>query len=65
MITRRYNYANLAKDLGGWSERISDPAAVADAILRARRATEDGQTALLEFITSAETAFSHRNGSGA
>jgi thiamine pyrophosphate-dependent acetolactate synthase large subunit-like protein len=59
------NYANLAKDLGGWSERISDPAAVADAILRARRATEDGQTALLEFITSAETAFSHRNGGGA
>lgn len=59
------HYANLAKDLGGWSERIADPTAVADAILRAKRATEDGKTALLEFITSPETAFSHRNGSAA
>src|ERR1700712_480540 len=57
------SYANLASDLGAWSERVSDPADVANAILRARRATEDGRTALLEFITSAETAFSHRNGS--
>jgi acetolactate synthase-1/2/3 large subunit len=55
-------YADLANDLGAWSERISDPADIASAILRAKRATEDGKTALLEFITSAETAFSHRNG---
>ncbi len=59
------NYANLAKDLGGWSERVTDPSDAANAILRAKRATEDGQTALLEFITSAETAFSHRNGGAA
>jgi acetolactate synthase I/II/III large subunit len=59
------NYANLAKDLGGWSERVTDPSDVASAILRAKRATEDGQTALLEFITSAEMAFSHRNGGAA
>ncbi len=59
------NYANLARDLGAWSERVSDPGDVANAILRARRATEDGQTALLEFITSAETAFSHRGGGAA
>jgi thiamine pyrophosphate-dependent acetolactate synthase large subunit-like protein len=56
------NYANLAKDLGGWSERVSDPAGIADAILRARWQTEEGRPALLEFMTSAETAFSHRNG---
>ncbi|MDB4971639.1 MAG: thiamine pyrophosphate-requiring protein, partial [Myxococcales bacterium] len=56
------NYANLAKDLGGWSERVSDPGGIADAILRARRQTEEGRPALLEFMTSAETAFSHRNG---
>jgi acetolactate synthase I/II/III large subunit len=56
------NYAKLAVDLGGWSERVTDPSDVANAILRAKRSTEDGQTALLEFITSAETAFSHRNG---
>jgi thiamine pyrophosphate-dependent acetolactate synthase large subunit-like protein len=55
-------YADLARDLGAWSERVSDPTDIADAILRARRATEDGKTALLEFMTSAETAFSHRNG---
>jgi hypothetical protein len=56
------NYANLAKDLGGWSERIDDPGKVGAAILRARQQNENGQAALLEFITSAETAFSHRRG---
>lgn len=55
------NYAALAKDLGGWSERVEDPADIGNAILRAKRATEEGQTCLLEFITSAETAFSHRS----
>ena len=59
------NYAALARELGGWSERVSDPNDVANAILRAKRATEDGRTCLLEFITSAETAFSHRNGGAA
>ena len=56
------NYANLATDLGGWSERVTDPADVAGAILRARRINDTGRAALLEFITSAETAFSHRRG---
>jgi acetolactate synthase I/II/III large subunit len=56
------NYANLARELGGWSERVSDPNDVANAILRAKRQTEEGRTCLLEFVTSAETAFSHRNG---
>ena len=56
------NFADLAKSLGAWSERVSDPGDVANAILRARRATEDGRTCLLEFVTSAETAFSHRGG---
>ncbi|HYC47866.1 MAG TPA: thiamine pyrophosphate-requiring protein [Burkholderiales bacterium] len=56
------SYANIAKDLGGWSERVDDPAEVGNAIVRARKANEDGRAALLEFITSAETAFSHRRG---
>lgn len=56
------NFAGVAHDLGAWSERVSDPNDVAAAILRAKRATEDGKTCLLEFITSAETAFSHRGG---
>ena len=56
------SYANLARDLGGWSERVEDPAQVGDAILRARRQTEEGRACLLEFITSEETAFSKREG---
>ena len=46
--------------MGGWSERVVDPAEVAPAILRAKAATENGETALLEFITNEERAFSHR-----
>ena len=56
------SYANIAKDLGGWSERVDSPAEVGNAILRARKENENGRAALLEFITSAETAFSHRRG---
>jgi acetolactate synthase-1/2/3 large subunit len=56
------NYANLANDLGGWGERITAPGEVAGAIQRARRINDSGRAALLEFITSAETAFSHRRG---
>jgi thiamine pyrophosphate-dependent acetolactate synthase large subunit-like protein len=56
------NFAGVARDLGAWSERVSDPNDVANAILRAKRATEEGKTCLLEFVTSAETAFSHRGG---
>ena len=56
------SYANIAKDLGGWSERVESPGEVGAAILRARQQNENGRAALLEFITSAETAFSHRRG---
>jgi acetolactate synthase-1/2/3 large subunit len=59
------NYANVARELGGWSERVTEPGQIGEAILRARRQTEDGRAALLEFMTSAETAFSHRNGAAA
>jgi acetolactate synthase-1/2/3 large subunit len=56
------NYAAIARELGGWSERVEDPAAIGEAIRRARRQTEEGRAALLEFITSQEQAFSHRRG---
>jgi acetolactate synthase I/II/III large subunit len=56
------SYANLARDLGGWSERVEDPSQVGEAILRARRQTEEGRACLLEFVTSQETAFSKREG---
>ena len=53
-------YADMARAMGGWSERVEKPDAIADAFTRARKATESGQAALLEFITSQETRFSHR-----
>ena len=54
------NYADLARSLGGWAERVEDPAEVGPAIVRARRVTEeDGKPALLEFLTAAETEVSH------
>ena len=53
-------YADMGRAMGGWAERVEDPADVGPAILRARKATEDGQASLLEFITSEETAFSYR-----
>jgi acetolactate synthase-1/2/3 large subunit len=53
-------YADLGRAMGGWSERVEKPDDVAGAFARARKATESGQAALLEFITSQETRFSHR-----
>jgi acetolactate synthase-1/2/3 large subunit len=52
------NYADMAKSMGGYGERVESPAEVAPAIQRARRANEDGQAALLEFITCQESASS-------
>jgi hypothetical protein len=46
--------------MGGWAERVDRPEEIAGAFARARKATESGQAALLEFITSQETRFSHR-----
>ena len=54
------NYAEMALAMGGYAERVEDPADISSAIQRARRATEDGRAALLEFITCEETAISHR-----
>ena len=54
------NYADLARAMGGWSERVERPEDIAGAFARARKATESGQAALLEFITSQETRFSNR-----
>ncbi len=54
------DYADMARSMGGWAERVTEPSEVAPAILRARSATEDGHAALLEFITNEEGAFSYR-----
>jgi len=52
-------YADMARAMGGWSERVDDPKDVGPALERARKATEDGNPALLEFVTSSEMAKSN------
>jgi acetolactate synthase-1/2/3 large subunit len=52
------NYAEIGKALGGYAEKIERPEEIVPALQRARRATEEGRAALLEFITSEETAYS-------
>jgi acetolactate synthase-1/2/3 large subunit len=52
------NYAELGKAMGGFAHKIERPEEIAPAIQRAKRATEEGRAALLEFITSEETAYS-------
>jgi len=54
------NYADIARSLGGWSERVTEPADISNALLRARQATESGSAALLEFVTNEETDYSNR-----
>ena len=54
------NYADLGRAMGGQAERVTKPADIMPALQRARKANQDGQAVLLEFITSEEIAFSHR-----
>ncbi|WP_423603553.1 thiamine pyrophosphate-requiring protein [Sphingomonas sp. MS122] len=49
------DYAAFARALGGHGERITAPDQIVPAILRGIAATEAGQPALLEFITTQET----------
>ena len=58
------NYADMARAMGGYAERVESPAEIGLAIQRARRATQDGQAALLEFMTCEETSSSHRRAFG-
>lgn len=54
-------YAEIARSLGGWSERIEDPAGIGDAFRRAQEKNREGKSALLEFITCEEMGYSHFN----
>jgi acetolactate synthase-1/2/3 large subunit len=58
------NIADMGKAMGGYSERVEKPSEIAPALERAKRATQEGKSALLEFITSAETATSSGGGPG-
>ena len=48
------NYAEMARALGGYAERISEPGEIVPAIQRAIRQTQEGTPALLEFLTKKE-----------
>jgi acetolactate synthase-1/2/3 large subunit len=48
------DYAAFARALGGYGERVERPEDIADAIRRGIAATEAGQPAMIEFITSKE-----------
>ena len=52
------NYADFAKALGGWGERVTEPGQIASAIKRAIERTREGTPALLEFITEKAVDFS-------
>jgi thiamine pyrophosphate-dependent acetolactate synthase large subunit-like protein len=52
------DYAAMARAFGGYGERVTEPDEIVPAIRRGIEATERGEPALLEFITSKEVAVS-------
>ena len=52
------DYAAMARAFGGYGERVEQPGDIIPAIRRGIAATQAGQPALLEFITSKETQVS-------
>jgi len=64
LATERYaskqlsgNMAQVAASLGGYSERVTEPAALVPALRRCIAQTAVGQAALLEVITREEPKF--------
>jgi acetolactate synthase-1/2/3 large subunit len=49
------NYADFAKSLNCWGERVTEPGAIVPAIKRAVEKIKDGTPALLEFITERQS----------
>ena len=52
------DYAAMARAFGGYGERVEKPGDIVAAIKRGIAATQNGQAALLEFITSKEVEVS-------
>jgi thiamine pyrophosphate-dependent acetolactate synthase large subunit-like protein len=52
------DYAAMARAFGGYGERVTEPSEIVPAIRRGIEQTRGGTPALLEFITSKETAVS-------
>jgi acetolactate synthase I/II/III large subunit len=57
------NYADFAKAMGGYGERVTEPDQIVHAIKNGIAATQKGTPALLEFITTDEVLYS-TNGAG-
>jgi thiamine pyrophosphate-dependent acetolactate synthase large subunit-like protein len=49
------NYADFARSLGAWGERVTEPGAIVPAIKRAVEKTKDGTPALIEFMTERQS----------
>jgi acetolactate synthase-1/2/3 large subunit len=49
------NYADFARALGGYGERVTEPGQIKEAIKRGIQKTKEGTPALLEFITEKAT----------
>jgi acetolactate synthase-1/2/3 large subunit len=56
------DYATMGRAMGGYAEHVERPEDIAPTLQRARKATQEGQAALLEFITRQEISFSYRRG---
>jgi acetolactate synthase-1/2/3 large subunit len=63
VAAKRYNftdqsgdYSKIAEGLGGYSEKVEYPDEIIPAIKRAKKAVDSGKPALLEIISSEETA---------
>jgi acetolactate synthase-1/2/3 large subunit len=52
------NYADFAKAMGGYGERVTEPEQVVHAIVNGIRATQEGKPVLLEFITTQDVRLS-------
>ena len=52
------NYADMARAFGAYGERVTSPEDIDSALRRGIEATQQGQAALLEFITEKETQIS-------
>ena len=58
------NYADFARALGGYGERVTEPSEIVPAIKRGIAETLAGRPALLEFITQKEIEYSTFRGEG-
>ncbi|MFM1885223.1 MAG: hypothetical protein RL026_380 [Pseudomonadota bacterium] len=52
------NYADFARALGGYAERVTEPGQIAHALVNGIAATKAGKPVLLEFITTQDKVYS-------